>query len=225
MNCMAKPKPKKYYSVITGDIVKSSRLPVDKHKMLIKVLRGCSTELPQVFPGVLKYEPELFRGDSWQLLIQKPELALSVALFYRAYLKAKMQLDSIDARMSISFGTVDIISSELGIGEAYKISGKALDKKGRRKLKFVTTEISYPDSIDLIVENTDFISSRWTSRQSKIILLSLQNKNQKEIARKLRITQQAVSQHLDSAGWLIISSNISFYIKAVSLYARSLRNK
>lgn len=225
MSIMTKPKPKKYYSVITGDIVKSSRLPVDKHKMLIKVLRGCSSDVSAVFPGVLKYEPELFRGDSWQLLIQKPEMALSVALFYRAYLKAKMQLDSIDARMSISFGTVDIISNDLGVGDAYKISGKALDKKGKRKLKFVTTEISYPDFIDLIVENTDFISSRWTSRQSKIILLSLQNKNQKEIARKLRITQQAVSQHLDSAGWMIISANISFFVKSVSFYTKTLKNK
>ncbi|QQS37633.1 MAG: hypothetical protein IPM56_06685 [Ignavibacteriales bacterium] len=222
---MAKLKTKKYYSVITGDIVKSSKLPVDKHKMLIKVLRNCSAELPVVFPGVLKYEPELFRGDSWQLLIQKPETALSVALFYRAYLKAKMQIDSIDARMAISFGTVDIAASVSGTGEAYKISGKALDKKGRRKMKFVSGAISNPEQIDLIVQNTDFISSRWTSRQSKIILLAIQNKNQKDIARKLRITQQAVSQHLDSAGWTVVLENILYYVKSIAAYNRLLKTK
>lgn len=112
---MANENPKKLYSVITGDIVKSSKLSLDKHKLLIKVMRSCSKEIYKVFPGVLKYEPELFRGDSWQALIQKPELALSVALFYRAYLKAKMQLDSIDARMAISIGTVDFIKSSFGL--------------------------------------------------------------------------------------------------------------
>lgn len=222
---MTNSKTKKIYSVLTGDIVKSSKLSLEKHKLLIKVLRSCSAELSNVFPGALKYQPELFRGDSWQLLIQKPEMALSVALFYRAYLKAKMQIDSIDARMALSFGTVDIIASELGVGDAYKISGKALDKKGKRKMKFVSGVIPEHEPIDLIVQNTDYISSRWTSRQSKIILLSLQNKNQKIIARKLHITQQAVSQHLDSAGWTIISANISYFIKTTLLYSRSLKTK
>ena len=135
---MAKEKTKKLYSVITGDIIKSSKLSLEKHKLLIKVMNSCAKEISMIYPGALKYEPELFRGDSWQLLIKQPELALNIALFYRAYLKAKMQLDSIDARMAISVGTVDFIESSFGVGNAYKISGKALDKKGKRKIKFVS---------------------------------------------------------------------------------------
>lgn len=222
---MATPKSKKLYSVLTGDIIKSSKLSIEMHKLLIKVMHNCSKELSIVFPGALKYEPELFRGDSWQLLIQKPEYALSIALFYRAYLKAKMQIDSIDARMALSFGTVDIIASSLGVGDAYKISGKALDKKGKRKMKFVSDILTNQQIIDLVVQNTDFISSRWTSRQSKIILLSLQYKNQKEIARKLRITQQAVSQHLDSAGWMIVAANIDYFVSTTKSYSKIIKLK
>lgn len=212
---MVKEKTKKLYSVITGDIVKSSKLSLDKHKLLVKVMRNCSKEISKIFPDSLKYQPELFRGDSWQVLIKKPELALSIALFYRAYLRAKMLLSSIDARMAISIGTVDFIESSFGVGDAYKISGKALDKKGKRKIKFVSDILPNSNAIDLLIHNTDFISARWTSKQCKIVLLALQNKDQKAIASKLRITQQAVSKQIDVAGWTIVSDNVDYFKNVV----------
>ncbi len=222
---MAKEKTKKLYSVITGDIVKSSKLSLDKHKLLVKVMRSCSKEISKVFPDALRYEPELFRGDSWQLLIKKPELAFSIALFYRAYLKAKMQLDSIDARMAISIGTVDFIESSFGIGDAYKISGKALDKKGKRKMKFVSDILPNSNFIDLIIQNTDFISARWTSKQSKIALLALQNYSQKTISTKLYITQQAVSKQIDASGWIIVADNVAYFKNIVLGASIPVKNK
>ena len=222
---MTKENPKKLYSVITGDIVKSSKLSLDKHKLLIKVMRSCSKEIFKVFPEALKYEPELFRGDSWQVLIQKPELAFSIALFYRAYLKAKMQLSSIDARMAISIGTVDFVESSFGIGDAYKISGKALDKKGKRKIKFVSDIIPNADVIDLVIQNSDFISSRWTSNQCKIVLLALQNMDQKTIASKLRISQQAVSKQMEAAGWTIIVENLDYFRYALLSTSNTVKAK
>ncbi len=208
---MSSNKNQKLYSVITGDIVKSSKLTIELHKKLVKVIRRCSKEVQKVFPAALKYEPELFRGDSFQLLIQKPEEALSIALFYRAYLKANMTDNKIDARMAISVGTVDYIESSFGVGDAYKISGKALDKRGKRRIKFASDIISDSDFIDLIILNSDFISTRWTSNQSKIILLALQNYEQNKIASKLKISQQAVSKHLESTGWNIVSGNINYF--------------
>lgn len=208
---MIKEKNKKLYSVITGDIVKSSKLSIEQHKKLVRVMRNCSKEVQKVFPDALKYEAELFRGDSWQLLIKKPEEALNIAVFYRAYLKANMMINKIDARMAISVGTVDFVESSFGVGDAYKISGKALDKKGKRKIKFVSDVIAEADFIDLITYNVDFISSKWTGKQSKIILLALQNMDQSAIAVKLKISQQAVSKQLDSTGWNIVSSNIIYF--------------
>lgn len=222
---MAKEKTKKLYSVITGDIVKSSKLSLENHKLLVKVMRSSSKDLSKIFPDTLKYEPELFRGDSWQLLIKKPELALSIALFYRAYLKAKMQLSSIDARMAISIGTVDYIESSFGVGNAYKISGKALDKKGKRKIRFVSDVIPNSDVVDLIIQNADFISSKWTSNQCKIVLLALQNMDQKSIASKLRITQSAVSQQIDASGWTIIDQNIILFQNILLSVSNNVKTK
>ena len=69
--------------------------------------------------------------------------------------------------------------------------------------------------IDLIIYNADFISSRWTSNQCKIVLLALQNMDQRAIASKLRITQQAVSKQIDSAGWAIVSESIAYFKNAI----------
>jgi DNA-binding NarL/FixJ family response regulator len=122
-----------------------------------------------------------------------------------------MQLSSIDARMAISIGTVDFIESSFGVGDAYKISGKALDKKGRRKIRFVSDILPNSNAVDLLIHNTDFISARWTSKQCKIVLLALQNKDQKAIASKLHISQQAVSKQIDVAGWMIVSDNVDYF--------------
>lgn len=222
---MAKEKTKKLYSVITGDIVKSSKLSLAHHKLLVKVMKNSSKDLSKIFPNTLKYQPELFRGDSWQLLIKQPELALSIAMFYRAYLKSKMQISSIDARMAISIGTVDFIESSFGVGNAYKISGKALDKKGKRKIRFVSDVIPNSDVIDLLIQNTDYISSKWTSRQSKIVLLALQNMDQKSIASKLRITQSAVSQQIDASGWTIIDENITLFQNILLSASNNVKTK
>lgn len=222
---MGKEKTKNLYSVITGDIVKSSKLSLDNHKLLVKVMRNCSKEISNIFPDSLKYKPELFRGDSWQVLIKKPELALSIAIFYRAYLRAKMQLGFIDARMAISIGTVDFIESSFGVGDAYKISGKALDKKGKRKIKFVSDILPNSNAIDLLIQNTDFISSRWTSKQCNIVLLALQNFDQKATASKLRITQQAVSKQIDAAGWMIVYDNITYFKNVVLIASTPVKAK
>ena len=136
-----------------------------------------------------------------------------------------MQLDSIDARMAISIGTVDFIESSFGIGDAYKISGKALDKKGKRKMKFVSDVLPNSNVLDLIIQNTDFISARWTSKQSKIALLALQNYSQKTIAAKLRITQSAVSQQMDASGWTIVADNVAYFRNIVLAASIPVKNK
>ena len=136
-----------------------------------------------------------------------------------------MNISKIDARMAISVGTVDYVESSFGVGDAYKTSGKALDKKGKRKLRFVSDFIPSSHIIDLIIYNIDFISTRRTSNQSKIILLALQDFDQNAIANKLHITQQAVSKQIDAAGWMIVSDNIAYFKSIVLSTSISAKTK
>ena len=42
---------------------------------------------------------DIFRGDSWQMLVSDPSKSLRLGLFYRAYIiKANMQLSKVDIR-------------------------------------------------------------------------------------------------------------------------------
>lgn len=209
------------YSVITADIVKSSKLSIAKHKKLIQVIKKCANEIQKVFPASFQYAPEYFRGDSWQMVLKKPELALSVILFYRAFIRANMNLSFMDARMAIALGSIDFVKKSFGVGEAYKISGEAIDVKGKRRLKFIYNDKKISEMLDLIVENSDFISSRWTVRQCEVIILSMKGYNQLQIAKKIKVSQQAVSQQLESAGWSIISRNIVFFQNIVGNLVRN----
>lgn len=213
---MAKEKKKsRLYSVITADVVKSSKLSIAKHRKLVDVIKKCGNELQKIFPAAFQYTPEYFRGDSWQVVLKKPELALKIVLYYRAFIRANMKLNSMDARMAISLGSIDFVKKSFGVGEAYRISGEAIDIKGKRRLKFIYNESEISELLDLLVENSDFISSRWTVRQCQIMLLAVKGYNQLQIARKIKVTQQAVSQQLDSAGWAVISRNINTFQKRV----------
>lgn len=209
---MSKEKKRnKLYSVITADIVKSSKLSIATHEKLIQVIKKCASEIQKVFPKTLQYTPEYFRGDSWQIVLKKPELALAIIIYYRAFIRANMKFSSMDARMAISLGSIDFVKKYFGVGEAYKISGEAIDIKGKRRFKFIYNKEGISELLDLLVENSDFISSRWTVKQCQVILLSMKGYNQLQIAKRLKVSQQAVSQQLDAAGWSVISKNIDYF--------------
>lgn len=53
------------------------------------------------YDTVIPYPVDVFRGDSWQLLINDPEKFFEIALYFRSLLKAKSEESNIDTRVSI----------------------------------------------------------------------------------------------------------------------------
>ncbi|MFW5635143.1 MAG: hypothetical protein ACOC3A_00655, partial [Thermodesulfobacteriota bacterium] len=98
------------FAVITGDIIRSRELDTEARKRLQRVLTSdISAHLREAFPEALVLDVDVFRGDSWQLLIQTPHLALRIAFFCRAYIKAALAEKEIDSRMGIGLGTVAVM--------------------------------------------------------------------------------------------------------------------
>ena len=56
-------------AIITGDIVRSEQISLDKRDLLIKVLRDIVEDLQKISPMKM----EMFRGDSFQIAVQCPE--------------------------------------------------------------------------------------------------------------------------------------------------------
>lgn len=213
-----KTQSDKLYAIITGDIVASSLLSSNKRKMLHKVMVDSSKVLQDEFKDAVPMGVDIFRGDSWQIILSKPAKALRLALFYRAILRAKMESHRFDTRMAIALGHVDFIpgnrASE-GYGEAYQLSGKALESMPKASnMSFVFPGMELEKVLNVVIQLIDSISSRWSDRQALAVTGALRGWKQEKIAEKWwkkKVSQQAVAQHLSRAGWYPVEKGILFF--------------
>ncbi len=213
-----KTQPDKLYAIITGDIVASSLLSSNKRKMLHKVMVDSSKVLQDEFKDAVPMGVDIFRGDSWQIILSKPAKVLRLALFYRAMLRAKMESHRFDTRMAIALGRVDFIPGNRvseGHGEAYQLSGKALESMPKASnMSFVFPGMELEKALNVIIQLIDSISSRWSDRQALAVTGALRGWKQEKIAEKWwkkKISQQAVAQHLSRAGWYPVEKGILFF--------------
>jgi len=99
----------KYYAVLTGDIIQSSRLTPTQLESVRSSLIASVNAVRRWQPGLVKGKPEFFRGDAWQLLLTDTAMALRVGVFLRASLLSRGLADS---RVAIGLGEVEEISHE-----------------------------------------------------------------------------------------------------------------
>jgi hypothetical protein len=216
------------YAVITGDIVASSRLAVSERMRLLKVMAE-SSRLVRGFMGkALPLEVDVFRGDSWQMLVTDPPRSLRAGLLFRALLRAKMESLHFDTRLAIGIGTADLIPRRRvseGTGEAFRRSGLALDGMKKRRMSFSFPEAATEGELDAIVHLLDGLATGWTDRQARAMVGAMRGKTQKEISASWGsppITQQTAAQHLESAGWHAVKHGIEEFERSVT---RALERK
>ena len=205
------------YAVLTGDLVKSSKLTSEDSNKAMAWLREYAEKFASDHPEAVIGEISTFRHDSWQLLLSCPALALKGAVFLRAALKmhsdAKIKFDT---RVSIGIGCVDTINENQisdSRGEAFTLSGKGLDSMDHHRLMLSMTEASKIDNLSgVAVSLMDCIVSDWSSTESRAIYGALKGWTQEEIAKKWpsnkqrgkTLTRQAVSWSLFRAHWKIV---------------------
>jgi hypothetical protein len=209
----------KLYAVITGDIVSFSKLPTEKRQTLSRIMKNGSETLRKTFKGSVPLEADLFRGDSWQLLVSDAALSLRVGLFFRAHLREAMGTGKFDTRMAIAVGTVDFVPDDRvskGDGQAYRHSGNALEQMTRGSnmcFRFPGYEIE--ESLDVLVHLVDVLAMNWSEKQALAITGALQGLKQEKIGslREPPITEQSVNRHLQRADWFAIEKAIGFLEK------------
>lgn len=209
--------PKKNYSVITGDIIGSSKLSKANRKGMHKSIKMAYSRLQKTFSNSLPFSIDVFRGDSWQFLIVKPQESLRIALCFRLLVKAGIYLNNADVRISLATGKVDFLSKDRiseSDGEAFRISGQNLEKM-RTNLNTIV-HLPRPgmmEPVKVITTLLDSIFMKFTGKQSLVVFGALTGLSQSEIAllRKPAVSQQMVSRHLKSAGWYAIKDAVEFY--------------
>ena len=212
----------KLYAVITGDIVNSSKLPSEQRQRLHRIMKEGSKALLKAFKDSVPLDVDIFRGDSWQLLVADPSKSLRIGLFYRAYLRAWMRTSRLDTRMAIAIGTVDFVPDDRvsgGDGQAYQYSGSSLEEMTKASnMCFRFPERKAEEFLDLLVHLLDVLATNWSDKQALAITGALQGLKQEKIGSlwKPSITQQSVNRHLQRAGWFAVEKAIGFFEKQLS---------
>jgi hypothetical protein len=211
---------KKLYSVLSGDLVGSSKLGTEERKELPVVLKDSFKLIVSIFPKTMESSFDVYRGDSFQGVLSEPAHSLGSAIIIRAYLRYRLS-QKADARISIGIGQIDYLPREHiteGYGEAFSISGKLLDKmkKSRYNLQIETPseEINKELKTEFIL--LDFLISKWSPEQAEAIIAHLRGSTQEEIAKELKISQPAVHKRLENAGFWLIDQMCDRYEKLMA---------
>jgi len=221
--------PERNYAVITGDLVGSTKLTPDELSLARERFRDAIVVARRWNLGVKISELDFFRGDSWQLLVHDPTMALRLAVFLRVSLLSMSLADLLerkkfkaDTRLSIGIGPVETISNDrvsLSQGEAFVLSGHNLDRLSGHS----NMAIGVADGLDhanvewlpVVVQLLDSLIGGWTTRQAETICLVLDPEppQQDEIAKLLNTSQPAVSRSLLTAKWDAIERTIKHFKK------------
>ncbi|MGI6354762.1 MAG: hypothetical protein GX937_13865 [Lentisphaerae bacterium] len=217
----------KPYAVLTGDLVKSSRMSPAQSTSAMECLRQLAKEFESVYPDSTIGQLDTFRHDSWQWLLAKPELALRAAVFMRTGLRSLSDRNvKFDTRVAIGTGTVEtetIVEHRISDsrGSAFTRSGKALDAMKKY------SRLAYAAESDIAAERwlagglvplLDCVVTVWTPIEARAVHGALRGWTQEETAERWPIlsktgerrTRQAVRDSLRRAHWNTVQEALEF---------------
>jgi hypothetical protein len=190
-------------AVLTGDIVNSTKLLKGQEERLIKSLKAVLDR----FSG--KHLLEFYRGDSFQVYMDKPADALRMALKCRALaigITGKEESEVVsDVRISIGIGEVNHPIRDLGLakGEAFLLSGRRFDELQRSEQRLVINSGNPVADIgfEVMADYLDSIYSKMTGKQAEVIIELLSGTTQQQIAITREKSKSTISQLANAARW------------------------
>ena len=200
-------------SVLTGDIVQSTKIDVAWREQLVATIRRIADDLQQLSPLQL----EFFRGDSFQLVVDRPEESMKMAILLRAGLISATPADSPvqwDARISIGVGEVSYLADRVVVsdGEAFRYSGRGLDEIGKRRIVVHTKWKEANDELQVSTSFADDIVTGWTCAQAQVVYPTLLHDiAQKDLAAQCNKSAQNVSKLLTAAKEALIRQYLERY--------------
>lgn len=183
-------------AIITGDIVDSTKMTVAERGRMLMMLQS----LPQLLAPITDIRLEIFRGDSFQIIIKDTKKSLKTAIAIRAHIRSYKFAENNrqwDARLAIGIGTLDYEHDSLATsdGEAYRASGRGLDSIGKARLSIATPWSEANKELKVSTAFADDVVTGWSQSQSRIIFQSLlSNSTHAEIGKTLGISRQMVDK-------------------------------
>ena len=186
-------------AVLTGDIVNSTKLLLTQEARLNKALGK--------FLG--KHLHEFYRGDSFQVYLNKPAEALRMALQCRALaieVTGNEETEVVsDIRVSIGVGRVNLPIRQLGIakGEAFLLSGRRFDELQQSEQRLaISSGVPLADiGFQVMADYLDSIFLGMTAKQARVIVGLLSGTTQQQLAETLKKSKSTISQLASAGRW------------------------
>lgn len=182
-------------SVITGDVIHSRRL--EEPGLWSKPLKG----LLETF-GPSPETWEVYRGDSFQLELERPAEALRTAIRIKALMRRQPDLD---VRMAIGIGEKQVSGPAVteSQGQAFVYSGETLEhiKKNKRTLAIKTPWKDFDREINLLIRLGLIAMDTWSPKAAEIVSAMLEQPGieQQKVSGVLGIAQSSASERLKRA--------------------------
>jgi hypothetical protein len=227
------------HGIISGDIIASTSLGLEKKELLMQAIQQLLKELDKKF----KVYGRIVKGDQVECYIPDASLSLRVALILKCFVKsktsdyAKAAPDSDRStankyfrihgiRMAIAVGRMNKVDKAKGIldGEAIYLAGRAIDEQHtankdriviKNTMTFISVNEQWQGEFEVLLSLIDILISKCTARQSEILVERLKGKTEETIAKKLKISQSAVNQNSNAAGWQGIEKAINRFEKII----------
>lgn len=115
-----------------------------------------------------------------------------------------------DSKIAIGIGETEDIGKKISMtsGEAFILSGRALDEYKAKQTFGIYTNDKYADELKTESILLDYILSKTTTAQSEVIMWKLLGYTENEISNTLQINQSAVNQRANAAGWFAIDNMV-----------------
>lgn len=210
-------------AIIKGDIIDSRKLnKPEKWLAPLKKLFEKWGETPRQW--------ELVWGDFFQLEIDHPSEALSVALEIKALIKSinpkesNKKISTIDVRMAIGIGDKTYSGSRISEsnGSAFVYAGEKFERLKKEKTTFAiqTPWEDFDEEINLYLKLTATFMDKWSVSSGELIKVLLQNPQatQKEIGAILGIKQNSVSGRWSRA-------NADELLEVVRLFQQKIKTR
>lgn len=214
-------------AVITADLIDSSHY---SEEILEEVLDSLKLEFNYLIShyGDNEVRFTIFRGDSFQGVIQAPEEALFIAIQIKAAInrihlkktkKSRTYSKVADFRVAIGIGTQDLEREaiEESNGQAFQFSGRTLDemKSDNRKTGIKTPFPGIDREFNTSFLLLDTITDKWSTASAEVVYYLLRGLKEREVAAEIKISQSAVNQRKKAAGWEAVSLLIQRYREAI----------
>ena len=181
-------------AVITGDVINSKKSPP---RIWLTPLKR---ELNKI--GKTPKTWEIYRGDSFQVVINKPEEALLTAMKLKASLKS---VKGINVRMAIGIGTRTYNAANVteSNGSAFVNSGEKFEmlKQEKQNLAIKSDWLQFDIEMNLYLKLALIAMNNWTVNAAEIVAIAMENpeKSQHQLGKMIGIKQSAISARLSRA--------------------------